>query len=306
MAGSGRFRNPQTSRAPTASREARLAGVESRPQVGAASDATRVEGCARPSVRALLARDHVGFTETARTFDSWLLPPPTSITLIINVGETFGELPAAFVAGLDDTYSVVTLGAAVSCVDVKLSPLGAYRVLGGMTMSELTGATVDLSALLGDPGRRLLESVRGAPDWSERFALLDRFLAGRAQTGPQPRPEVAHVWQRLVNGTGRVPIGALATEVGWSHKHLITKFTQQVGLAPRTLARIVRFNQILHRLQRSARPVRWSELAQACGYYDQAHLDRDFREFAGTTPTEFLTRRVPGGSLVGDGVEQRR
>jgi len=280
--------------------------VESGPEGGAASDATRVEGCARPSVRALLARDHVGFTETARTFDSWLLPPPTSITLIINVGETFGELPAAFVAGLDDTYSVVTLGAAVSCVDVKLSPLGAYRVLGGMAVSELTGATVDLSALLGDPGRRLRESVRAAPDWAERFTLLDRFLAGRAQTGPQPRPEVSHVWRRLVNGTGRVPIGALATEVGWSHKHLITKFTQQVGLAPRTLGRIVRFNGLLHRLQRSAEPVRWSELAQACGYYDQPHLDRDFREFAGTTPTEFLTRRVPGGSLVGDGVEQRR
>lgn len=266
------------------------------------SDAARAVGTPSGCVRPLLARGHVGFTETARSFGRWLLPPPTSVTVILNVGEAFGGLPEAFVAGLDDTYSMVELGGAVSCVDVKLTPLGAYRVLGG-PMDELAGRTVDLDDLTGGPAwARLLDAVRAAPDWSERFAVVDRFLAERAAAGPAVAPQVTYAWRRLSTGEGSVRVGALAAEVGWSHKHLITQFHRQVGVPPRTVARVARFNTLLRRLDLAPAPVGWGDLVATCGYYDQAHLDRDFRQFAGTTPTDFLTRRGAGGTLVGDGL----
>jgi AraC-like DNA-binding protein len=70
--------------------------------------------------------------------------------------------------------------------------------------------------------------------------LVDEFLLRRAQDGPDPAPEVAWAWRRLVATGGRLPISRLAGEVGWSHKHLISRFTQQVGLPPKTAARLVR------------------------------------------------------------------
>jgi methylphosphotriester-DNA--protein-cysteine methyltransferase len=90
---------------------------------------------------------------------------------------------------------------------------------------------------------------------------------------------------------GAVPIGRVAKDVGWSHRHLIAKFKQQVGLPPKTAARLVRFDRVWRRLD-EGRPLDWGQLAADSGYADQAHLIRDFRQFTGTTPTDFLARTL--------------
>jgi hypothetical protein len=64
-------------------------------------------------------------------------------------------------------------------------------------------------------------------------------LLGRLEVGPRPSPEVGRAWERLVASAGTVPIGQIASEVGWSHKHLIARFRQQVGVRPKTAARTV-------------------------------------------------------------------
>ncbi len=83
-------------------------------------------------------------------------------------------------------------------------------------------------------------------------------------------------------------ISDLAGEVGWSHRHLISRFRRQVGLAPKTAARVIRFRAMLAGL--GAGRAGLADLAYEHGYSDQAHLNRDFREFTGTTPTGYLKR----------------
>ncbi len=78
------------------------------------------------------------------------------------------------------------------------------------------------------------------------------------------------------------------------------KFREQVGLTPKTAARVLRFRSLCRRLD--AEPVRWAEIAYDCGYADQSHLIREFRKLAGTTPTDFLARRIPGGGVIADEV----
>jgi AraC-like DNA-binding protein len=159
-------------------------------------------------------------------------------------------------------------------------------------MGELSGQLVDLVEVLGPEGRRLGERLRETPSWRRRFALLDRFLLGRFDEGPRSSPEVGWAWERLVATGGAVPIAQLATEVGWSHKHLIARFRRQVGLRPKTAARLVRFERVLGRLD-ERRGLDWGLLAREAGYADQAHLIRDFHQFTGTTPTDFAARTTP-------------
>jgi transcriptional regulator GlxA family with amidase domain len=182
---------------------------------------------------------------------------------------------------------------------VWLTPLGAYTLLG-LPMDELSGQLFDLVDVLGADGRRLAEQLRETPSWRQRFALLDQFLLRRLARGPQPSPEVSWAWERLLATAGAVPIGRIADEVGWSHRHLIARFRQQVGLGPKTAARLVRFDGVWRRIDQR-RPLDWGRVAADAGYADQAHLVRDFRQFTGTTPTEFLARTLPPD---GDGERQ--
>jgi AraC-like DNA-binding protein len=157
------------------------------------------------------------------------------------------------------------------------------------TAPDPAGHTVDLAEVLGPAGRRLAEQLRDTPTWAQRFALLDGFLLRRLADGPRPAPETDWAWQRLVASGGAVPIGQLASEVGWSHRHLIARFRQQVGLTPKTAARLVRFDRVWRRLDQP-QPLDWADLAREAGYADQAHLIREFHRFTGTTPTAFPRR----------------
>jgi AraC-like DNA-binding protein len=87
---------------------------------------------------------------------------------------------------------------------------------------------------------------------------------------------------------GRVRIGALAQELGWSGRRFVARFRREVGVAPKTLARVLGFNHAADALR--SRPVGapFARVAAECGYADQSHFNREFRAFAVCTPTEYL------------------
>jgi len=268
---------------------------------------------ADPRLRPMFAREPLGFVERTDVFAEWLIPSTATVTVVVNFAEAPGDLPAAFVAGVDDSHCLVKHGGTTCCLDLKLTPLGAYRLLG-VPMNELAGQVVDLGDVLGAEGRRLAAMLAEPPPaagppsgrdeaavWARRFDLLDRFLLRRAAAGPAPSRPVAWAWERLVATGGLVPIGGLADAIGWSRRHLAERFRREAGLPPKTMARIIRFSRLLGRAA-TTNPVRWDRLAAECGYYDQSHLNRDFREFAGTTPADYLARRQPDGTVIGDGL----
>jgi AraC-like DNA-binding protein len=249
----------------------------------------RLTAAPRPQLWPLLARGYAGFTE-ATVPRRLVLPATTSVSLVVKLLDS-AYRPPAFVMGAHGSSTVVEGDCAPSYVEVSLAPLGAYTLLG-LPINQLGGQIVDLVDVLGPAGRRLGEQLREAPSWRRRFALLDQFLLRRLERGPRPAPEVGWAWERLVATAGAVPIGRIAAEVGWSHKHLITRFRQQVGLRPKTAARLVRFGGIWRRLD-ERRPLDWGRLAADAGYADQAHLIRDFHQFTGATPTQFQARALP-------------
>jgi AraC-like DNA-binding protein len=167
--------------------------------------------------------------------------------------------------------------------------LGARRLLG-VPMDELANRVVPLEDVLGAGGRALVDRLADAPGWEARFHLLDRALIARLGAASPAGGEVAWALGRLAAGGG-VAVGDLARELGWSHRRLIARFRDEVGMAPKRVARILRFER-LTALVEADPSIGWARAAAACGYFDQAHLAREVRELAGLTPTALRTERV--------------
>ncbi len=193
-----------------------------------------------------------------------------------------GERFAAFVGGLTDRPTDTEFAGSAAGVQVDLTPLGARRVLG-LPMEELTNHVVALEDVLGRGAHELVDRLHDAPGWPERFALLDAALLRRVQEGPEPAPEVAWSYRRLASADGRVAVGALAEEVGWSRRHLAARWRRDVGMGPKAVARVLRFDRAM-RLLREGRAL--ADVAYDCGFADQPHLNREFRALAGSTPGE--------------------
>jgi AraC-like DNA-binding protein len=227
--------------------------------------------------------------------------PQAQVTVILGFGAPMTiagpRQPArprgSFVAPVCESYAITELSGVAHGIQVDLSPLAARSLLG-VPMRELDELVVDVEELLGADGVRLVERLYEAPGWDARFDLLDAAIGRRLRDAAPPSPDVAWAWRRLRETGGGLAIGALAAELGCSRRHLVSRFRDHVGPAPKTVARIVRFQRVVRLLERDD-GARLAELAQDCGYYDQAHLDRDFRELAGTTPSAYVGSRLPDG-----------
>ncbi|MGI5339483.1 helix-turn-helix domain-containing protein [Streptomyces sp. CA-181903] len=167
---------------------------------------------------------------------------------------------------------------------ILLTPLGA-RALFGFPLRELAHRTVHLADLLTPEGRRFAERLAEAPDWAARFRISDEFLLRHIGMGPALPPQVDHAWRRLM-GARTASISVLADEVDWSRQHLTDRFHQEVGLTPKSVARIARLQRVMA-LMRGTRTPSWAEAAATCGYTDQSHLIREFHLLAGCTPDGF-------------------
>ena len=217
-----------------------------------------------------------------------------TVTVILSFGPPIrvdGERHRSFVAGLSETPSMTEHDGVQHGVELNLTPPAARRLLG-VPMHELAGRVVPLDDVL-DRGT-LIEQLAEAGGWEARFALLDAELSRRLDATPPPHPAVHAAYARLAATRGAVPVGVLAEEIGWSRRHLAARFRDEVGVSPKALARLLRFEHALELL--GSRGL--AEVAYDCGYYDQAHFNRDFREFAGATPGELLARRLPAGGGV--------
>lgn len=265
-------------------------------------------GAPHPALRDVALR-YCSYAERTTAFTRRRELPSASVTLVIGFEDPIevvfdrhapgrASRCRAFVAGLHDAGVTVDSFGAQSGVQLDLTPLGAHRLLG-VPMHELSNSVVELDDVLGAPVRALAGRLQDEPDARRRFDLLDAVLARRLAGAAAPAPAVAWSWQRLRATGGAVPVALLARETGFSRRHLTASFTRQIGLPPRTMGRILRFGRLLEHLEGGVEP-RWAELAADCGYYDQAHLNRDVRAFAGTTPSALAASRLPdGGGLRG-------
>ncbi|MFD6231339.1 helix-turn-helix domain-containing protein [Streptomyces sp. NPDC060232] len=169
-------------------------------------------------------------------------------------------------------------------IEVDFTPLGAYACLG-VPLAGLSETQVAAEDVLGVRWTSVLtERLALAPDWGTRWTILDEALCRRLTAGPSPSPVVAEAWHRLRVRHGGMHLRDLVAATGRGRRRLQALFREQIGLPPQSAIRVLRFQRVLTMPPGSFRSL--GELSAACGYYDQAHLNRDVRALAGLTPRE--------------------
>lgn len=245
--------------------------------------------------------------------------PSTEVPLLLNFGTPHrrqdavrsGEWTArdgVWVVGLHNRHQLTQAIGERHFMVVRFTPIGAHLFLG-LPMHLIVNEALDLELI--DPALAgVLMSRIACGSWADRFATMESLIAERVAEAEMPS-SIALAWRRLVATDGRIALSALAGEMDCSHRTLIARFRTCVGFPPKTIARLLRFNRAVRALdtlgstrvnEPASKPyieaeqaedwrecaIEWADLAADCGYFDQAHLIRDFREFAGNTPTAFL------------------
>jgi AraC-like DNA-binding protein len=207
-----------------------------------------------------------------------------------------GQVPGPFdvlIGGLHSSPALITHEGAQSGIQLSLSPLAAPALLD-RPAGELASIDVHGADIFGRQAALVRERVQAERTWPGRFAVLEEFLLARLRAADQRAgiaAEVQYAWRQLLRTGGRVPVSELAAETGWSDRHLRDRFRAQTGLGPKEASRVIRFDRVRRRLARRAaagQPLALADLAVSAGYFDQAHLDRDFRLLAGCSPTSWL------------------
>ncbi len=174
---------------------------------------------------------------------------------------------------------------------------GSARAVFGVPASELADRHVTVDELWGSSGRDLRERLAAAPTPAAAFALLELALLAhlRRRSLSPPHPAVVHALRVSADRNPLTRVAQLQRETGYSAKHFSALFRAAVGLTPKHYLRIQRFGNVLQRL--AAGPVRTTDtlgdIAALGGYSDQSHMTREFREFAGISPTQY---RPQGGA----------
>lgn len=246
--------------------------------------------------------NYVGYRQEGRADGLHQGLPSRSLTLVISLADPVRLLRMPDPAAAPDAFTALIAGLHAGPVTlaadelqygihVNLTPWAAGALLGHPAR-VLAGGVYDVRDVLGTRGTELVERVREAPDWPARFAALDAMLGSGLDRGWEPQPEVAQAWAALVRSGGRVPVHNLARDIGWSRRHLGERFRQELGLSPKAAGRVIRF-QRSHGALVKAHRAGLAEIAAECGYADQAHLTREWRDLAGQTPTAWMAAELP-------------
>lgn len=227
------------------------------------------------------------------------LLPDGCVELILNFGDLFREhkeagrlelQPSRFVAGQMTGPVLVSPTGPVQLLGIRFAPGGTLPFFH-VPPGELTNRIAPLTDVSGALDRELSGRPYDARGMPEKIGVVESLLLRRMSAKEEKGASLQHAISEIVSSGGQISVDRLANDLGISGRQLERRFLNEVGIGPKLLCRILRFQQVFRAVEREDK--NWAGIAADCGYYDQAHLIRDFRQFAGQTPSvlfEHFTR----------------
>jgi AraC-like DNA-binding protein len=225
--------------------------------------------------------------------------PSGTLELVVNLHEDVVRIydpvsagclrySGAVVSGAYKRFFVIDTREHASIVGVHFRPGGALPFLG-VPPGELADRHIDLETLWGREAILLRERLCAAATSADRFAVLEQSLRSRLRSAHRAHRAAHRAVPFALNRLARpgVTVGEVAADVELSRRRLIEVFTSEVGMTPKRLSRVLRFQRVSALARRTGAPD-WAQLAAACGYFDQSHLIHDVRELTGTSPLHLI------------------
>lgn len=212
-------------------------------------------------------------------FSPQIVLPDGCIDIVFNIGTE------GFVVGTMTTPLIVPVSE--NFVGVRFRSGKALMFLN-FDASELTDQKTELHNIAGNDGSLLTEKLFDAKDLKKKIEILNANLSSWFKEETNAR--VDYVIQKIIESQGNISINRICDSLGLTRQHLARLFRQYVGIGPKQFARVIRFQTLLKNVRHSSK-INWADEAVMLGYYDQAHLISDFREFSGTSPEKFVLVR---------------
>jgi len=239
----------------------------------------------------------------AAAWSSEVVLPNGAIELIINFGPTqkvlgYGDIAAnedfrqAWLAGIQDQPLVIASPHGADHLGVRFRPGGAHAFFD-IPMDLLRDRVLDLDLLLGSNATELRDRLGCFDNSRSRAIAVEHWLLARRYAVHPYFGTVRRAIDLIHESSFRTSVTDVCDRLGLSNRHLIDQFRRVVGLTPKTTSRVIRFNSVIRHVS-GRREADWARIANRFGFADQSHLIREFRQFGGVTPEEFLARRTPG------------
>lgn len=226
------------------------------------------------------------------------LLPDGSINIILDMEDTpkklyrnedftrFREFTNAYVSGPHKEF--MHIDAKVSSMMVVRFRLGGAYPFFDFPISTLNDTVEQLETFYGEGILDVRRKIISELEIAKKFTLIEDYLMMKKLPEAEVNPALVIAIKELMLNPNTVTTQELAAKAGVSSKHLISLFDKQVGLTPKSLARIFRFQKVLQQIEEQQK-IEWLQITHDCGYYDQAHFIKDFYAFSGINPSTYIT-----------------
>jgi len=222
--------------------------------------------------------------------------PDGCTEIVFHLGDPFDQhtsegsterQPLALLVGQMRRHLLIQPTGRVRVLGARFWPGGAYPFLT-IPQNEIAGEVIALDSIWGPITREAHSIIADAATPLESVKHLEAALLARLNRFRGNDDRVLKAIALILRSGGLLPVESLADDLGISLRKLDRTFNTRVGLPPKTLCRIVRFQRVFSLIERQKRARDWAQIALDCGYFDQAHFVKEFREFSGKPPTSYF------------------
>lgn len=210
------------------------------------------------------------------------------------------EVKRAWISGVQKQAILYKNNTDSAIISVRFTA-GGFFCLTKIPITAINHAGIEAEALLGSSFRHLYEKIINASSVSEMFAFIENYFL-QYPVDHNTEHDVVQFIDRNIDK----PIDWLVDRSGYSQKHVIHLLKKHTGFSPKYLQRLHRFQLVVKEVQNQRDKIDWFSVVHRFGYYDQAHLIKDFSHFTGISPSDYVHSQmaITENHLVSDMILQ--